>query len=243
MHNAKRKILVCVEGEKIDVRLMERLFRLYGIDARYEIVPYKTNIYALYNTMFHEGDPQSLDLLQVLKEHEPIGERKQLFDEKYSDILLVFDMDPQDPQFLPDKLVRMAEFFRESTDTGKLYINYPMVEAFYHMSSIPDPGYNDRYATYAELMSRDYKTRVNHENRNRDYTKFAVTKEECNIVIRQNMEKAEMLAGHTDSQEQPTPSQTDILNTQIKFFTQQKIVSVLSTCAFFIADYNPGLLS
>lgn len=197
----------------------------------------------LYNTMFQEGDPESMDLLQVLKEHEPVKERKQLFDEKYLDILLVFDMDPQDPQFLPDKLIRMAEFFLESTDTGKLYINYPMVEAFYHMSSIPDPNYNDRYATYAELIARDYKARVNHENRNHDYTKFAVTKDECNIVIRQNIEKAEKLVGHIVSKEQPTPSQADILNTQLKLLMQQKIVSVLSTCTFFIADYNPRLLS
>ena len=42
-------------------------------------------------------------------------------------------------------------YFVESTDMGKLYLNYPMIEAFYHMSNIPDPEYNGRVATLAEL--------------------------------------------------------------------------------------------
>ena len=45
----RTKILVLVEGARIDVRLMEHLFMVYGIDAKYEIVSYNTNIYVLYN--------------------------------------------------------------------------------------------------------------------------------------------------------------------------------------------------
>lgn len=66
---------------------------------------------------------------------------------------------------------------------GKLYLNYPMVEAFYHMSSIPDEQYSNRFATLEELQAGTYKMRVNRENRNHDYTKFATDRVECNIVI------------------------------------------------------------
>lgn len=76
---------------------------------------------------------------------------------------------------------------------GKLYINYPMVESFYHMKAIPDDDYFSYTADINELKARSYKARVNSENRNHDYTKFAVNRKECNIVIKQNIEKAYML--------------------------------------------------
>ena len=40
---------------------------------------------------------------------------------------------------------------------------------------------------------------MNRENRNHDYTKFAVTREECNIVIKQNIDKGRMISRVSDS--------------------------------------------
>lgn len=242
MNKNKRKVLICVEGEKLDVRLMQNLFRLFEIDARHEIISYKTNIYALYNVMFIQGNPENMDLLQVLKEREPDEEKKKMFNEKYSDILLVFDMDPQDSQFSDQKLYQMANYFCESTDSGKLFINYPMVESFYHMSSIPDVEYNERQATLKELQEKSYKSRVNGENRNHDYTKFADTKSDCSIVIKQNIDKAWELLGNNGFKTTLVPLQTEILEQQLTLLKEQGVVSVLSTCPFFIVDYNPALL-
>ena len=132
------KILVIVEGEKTDVRLMKRLFDIYGISEDYRIISYNTNIYRLYQEMFEDSDPYSIDLLQLLKAKENDEHKKQIFDERYSDILLIFDLDPQDPLYRKEKIAEMLEYFRESSDMGKLYIDYPMVEAFYHMKDIPD---------------------------------------------------------------------------------------------------------
>lgn len=94
------KILVIVEGEKTDVRLMKHLLRTYGLDKKHAIVSYNTNIYTLYNDMFRDDDPESYDILQVLKSRESDEYKKRIFDEEYSDILLIFDFDPQDVQWL-----------------------------------------------------------------------------------------------------------------------------------------------
>lgn len=121
----KPKILFLVEGAKTDVRLMQKLLSIYGFDQKYEIISYNTNIYTLYNEMFRDNDPADLDLLQVLKEHEKDPRKKPLFDQSYSDILLIFDLDPQDPLFTSDKIQRMTEYFVESSDMGKLYLIFP----------------------------------------------------------------------------------------------------------------------
>jgi hypothetical protein len=135
----------------------------------------------------------------------------------------------------------MASYFVESSDMGKLYLNYPMVEAFYHMETIPDEGFYFRYATLDELLTGQYKQRVNRENRNHDYRKFAVTKEECDIVIKQHMNKAWRLVGKQDDQQYP-PTQIDVLSEELKIISSENQVAVLNTCVFFIPEYNPDLI-
>lgn len=44
MVNEKSKILVLVEGEKTDYKLMERILRMYGIGESHEIVSYNPNL-------------------------------------------------------------------------------------------------------------------------------------------------------------------------------------------------------
>lgn len=243
MINEKIKILVLVEGEKTDYRLMNRLLQIYDISDSHEIVSYNTNIYTLYNEMFRDGDPASIDILQNLKEHERDPEKKKLFDERYSDILLIFDLDPQAPEFSAEKILEMSAFFVESSDMGKLYLNYPMVEAFYHMKDIPDMDYNSYTASLDELRQHMYKQRVNRENRNHDYTKFAVTRAECNSVIKQNLEKAWLLTDTTHSiNDAEPPDSGDILKAQLRNMEERQFISVLCTCVFYIVDYNPNLL-
>jgi hypothetical protein len=232
---SRRKILVCVEGKKIDMRLMARLFRTYEIDSKYEIVSYDTDIYALYNDMFETQDPQNMDLLQVLKSRETDDTKREIFDNDYSDILLIFDMDPQATQFSQDKLLAMTAYFNESTDTGKLYINYPMVESFYHMRSIPDESYNDRYATLNELRAGQYKQRVSAESVNHDYKKFVLGRDDLSKVIKQNIEKARDILGLKDCNEDIAPGQLEILTQQlVELNSAKERVAVLCTCLFLI---------
>lgn len=239
MSDSRPKILIIVEGAKTDVRLMEKLLTIYEFAERYEIVSYNTNIYTLYQELFAENDPAVFDLLQLLKEHEPDEQKKKLFDEVYSDILLIFDLDPQDPAYTPEKIKRMAQYFVESSDMGKLYLNYPMVEAFYHMGSIPDPQFDTYCATLQELCDGTYKQRVNRENRNHDYRKFAVTRYEMSAVIRQNLAKARRLSNMPQNE---IPSQSDVFKVQSQIMALEKRVAVLCTCIFFIPEYNAGLI-
>ncbi|MBQ7549880.1 MAG: hypothetical protein IJT03_09275 [Clostridia bacterium] len=76
----KSKILVLVEGLKTDYRLMNHILNIYGISDSHEIVSYGTDLYSLYNGVFRDNDPDSVDLLQLLKEHEKNEEKKKLFD-------------------------------------------------------------------------------------------------------------------------------------------------------------------
>lgn len=244
MSNQKAKILVLVEGAKTDVNLMNHLISIYGIDEKHEIVSYDTNIYVLYKALFENGDSEDLDLLQVLKEKERDEEKKKILSEHYSDVLLIFDLDPHDRLYSENKVLRMLEYFNESSENGKLYLNYPMVESFYHMKTIPDMEYNTYEVSIKELRAKKYKTRVHNECRDGDYSKFAKNVKECNLVIKQNVEKALLISGAKSSEDDlPSTIATDVFSTQAKRINQEGSLFVLCTCVFYIVDYNPVFIS
>ncbi|TYC84164.1 hypothetical protein FXB42_12575 [Acetobacterium wieringae] len=244
-----KKILVLVEGAKTDVLLMNKIISSYPILDDYRIVSYCTNIYALYQEMMMAGqeDLEATDILLVLKSREKREENRKLFDEKYTDILLVFDLDPQDSRYDSDVLLALQKHFSDSSDMGKLYLNYPMVEAFYHLKSIPDDDYYHRMTALAELKNKKYKLRVQQETLGSDYRKFAVSRDQMTIVIRQNMAKAHGLQSdeRIDWSHDGVTQEIDhlkVLQLQLALLEKEEQLQVLSTCGFFIADYNRSFM-
>ena len=241
---AKKKILVLVEGEKTDVFVMETLLKTYPeLDAKYQIVPYCTNIYTLYHAFFSGADTDdTLDLLQVLKEKERDPNRKKQLDNKYTDILLIFDLDPQDNLFTGEKIRQMQAYFCESSDMGKLYLNYPMIESFFHMKSLPDNEYHNRTVHMDVLKSHRYKERVHHESYKKDHRKFITSRAELNYVIRENAKKASKLTNTTDSADDYTEIDLEAVLEKQLTFLQYDYLQVLCTCILYIFDYNRNLL-
>ena len=162
--NRIKKILLLVEGEKTEVELFKMAFEVYKLDMNYEIYPYRTNIYDLYERMFlgNETDLNVLDLLGILREKDS---GNQLLSQDFSDILLVFDYEPQDNRFSVDRINLMLKYFNESTDNGKLFINYPMFESFKHLISNPDPEYKNRCVELSVVLDGKYKELVGNETK------------------------------------------------------------------------------
>jgi len=183
----KRKVLLIVEGERVEVQLFNQLFKVYNLSLNYDIFPYKTSIYELYERMFkgNEDCLDSLDLIQTLKSKDPDN---KLLDEYFSDIVLIFDYEPQDNRFTPEKIELMLNYFNKSTDNGKLYINYPMVESFKHLKSIPDRDYIDRIVSLDTVKKGKYKELVGKEAALKDIRKY--DQRICNQVIIHNIIKS-----------------------------------------------------
>ncbi|WP_410491437.1 hypothetical protein QMA40_01925 [Bacillus thuringiensis] len=145
----KSKILLLVEGEKVEKDLFQHFYSLYGID-NIEIIAYKTNIYAFYNRLkkdYPDSDGniefEFIDIPLFLNEYFDLDEENLLNEADFSDIILIFDFDPHDPQFDALRLKVLLDNFSDSTERGKLFLNYPMIESFKHIHSLADPLFND----------------------------------------------------------------------------------------------------
>lgn len=115
-----------------------------------------------------------------------------------------------------------------------------MVESFYHLKSLPDANYDERFASMDELRRKAYKQRVQNEKYAKNYQLCASNRKTCNIVIHQNIEKALYLT-HSLNNNSPF-NQSAILESELNWIASESKVPVLCTCCFFIPEYQPALI-
>jgi len=239
---AKKKILILVEGQNTEPELLQKLFTFYPeLDVKYEVVSYCTHIYALYQSLFADDRASEMDLLQVLKEREKDDKQKIILDQKYTDILLFFDFDAHDSQFTEEKIKKMLAYFCESSDMGQLYINYPMVESFYHLKDIPDIEFQDKIIEVQALRDGKYKEIVHKESFRRFHKKYPASRKLYSCIIRHHIEKAlHICASKPLLVNQEKLDANMILDVQLDAM-KNGYINVLCTCVWFIYEYNEVL--
>lgn len=237
-----KKILAIVEGEKKEPEILRRVFDISGLKQR-EIVPYKTDIYDLYDRLYGEyrNAIDEIDIQEFLREIHPEPEMQSKLDEHFTDILLIFDFDPQDDRYSADKLLRLLEIFKESTQMGRLYINYPMVESFYHFCSLEDNSFLQAMFNLKEISSGSiYKEKVNkltciHQLRD-------VSKKELAYMIRLILKKVNLICARECKSAELADDLMDVAECQISRLKANQEMYVLNTCILYVYEYNPRML-
>ena len=160
----RRQHLFIVEGNHEKYKLMELILKVFPeIDMDMgDILIYETNIYLLYNDIekkYHEDWYHvDIDLPYIVSQKKEFSE--PLYKENFTDIILMFDYERHDPNFSEEKILRMQNYFQDSTDVGKLYLNYPMIESYQHLFKIPETEYADRFVPVSLQPGKQYKNLV-----------------------------------------------------------------------------------
>jgi len=231
VENSKSKILLIVEGEKDEPRILgsesHGLLSLIGAD--YEIVPFANPIYELYEA-YKQG--QYDDLVSYLRIEKGLKiDNNKLSKNAFSAIYLVFDFEPQDHKYSDEKIRDLLNTFNNETDLGKLYINYPMVEAYYHLESLPDPNYNTRTISLNGLNGKKYK-KIVHETSALKSNKIN-NRDLCYIIMHNYNKSKYITKTNSDS-----ILYDKILDVQLNIKNTKNEIYVLSTFPLLVIDYN-----
>ena len=136
-----KRILFIVEGRRTEPRFLKKIMSVLGLADEKEIYSVGTNIHALYESVFGNSDPEDTDLLLELKSRATDPHDKEILSGSYTDIFLVFDVEVQDADYDRNRMERLLDYFSNSTENGKLYLNYPMMESIRHLKSLEDTDY------------------------------------------------------------------------------------------------------
>lgn len=124
-----------VEGEAREPLIIENISKVFFKHENFKIItlPAGQNIYMLWKKL--KEDEFDTDIIEVLREeHEEVKRQlKGLSRNDFSEVYLFFDYDGHQNNLgkVSDNnvLEQMLKNFDNETENGKLYINYPMVEA------------------------------------------------------------------------------------------------------------------
>jgi hypothetical protein len=238
-----KKILLIVEGESDEVKFLRGLFEHCLKKAEYKFYSYKTNIHTLaqelYNNYpdFDEGD---VDIRLVLASLESSKEKKEMLLDKYSDIYMVFDFEPQHDHKHFDTVRRMVNYFNDSTNQGQLFINYPMMQSYKHFDCLPCPSFEFCEVTLEQ--SKGYKQYVGEISNFTDLTKYTYVTY-FSIAVHQLKKANKILNGGYTL---PSKSEyfdfkaTQIFDYQVNLLESSNNISVLNTCIFALVDFAPS---
>lgn len=236
-----KKILLIVEGEKREPDLVKAMFSIYGLTDSFEIFSYESNIHVLYDLLVKNGGSEGFDLLPSLRAISKNEREKKILSESYTDIILIFDYDPNDARYEMRRLRTLIEYFSDSTDNGKLYINYPMVESFFHLKARFGMDFLTSRVPREDMKnSKAYRTFVSKESYIKNFNHFPKDIKEWNWIIKTNIQKSAILTSSSDTT--APASQISIFDEESYIFGKGEEIYDLCTCIFFIFDYQPKLL-
>ena len=236
-------ILFIFEGKKREVRFFNTLKRLYWGAEEMIVSVFDCSIDALYHELQKLGDgadvvEMMMDKYKGCKDNPFKGIPRP---DVFSEIYLVFDYDFHDvsrtAEQMNTQLVYLLDYFSEETENGKLYVNYPMMEAVAYTKELPDQAFYSYTVSREEC--RNFKELVHNFS---SYPNFdfllrgddSDLRKNWEFVVGQNVAKARLMTGAE------RPEQRAILDAQIQKYEclEGCQVAILSAFAILLNDWK-----
>ncbi len=166
----KNQTLILIEGEKEEGYLLNLLMKCFPEMSlnEHNVQIYRTNIYDLYKAIVEEygdqcfADDDEIDIPLLISRRNGIN--PMLDKRKFTNILMLFDFERHDINYSDEKIRRLQKHFNSPTDDGILYLSYPMIESYKHMSMIPDEDFLYRNISVNCKPGKIYKALVNDQS-------------------------------------------------------------------------------
>lgn len=238
-----KNILFVVEGEKSETRFMQKLISVFIRDVQPEFFHYKTNIHQMIDGMMNDDGriDEDLDFIEHLRSCGTNKGDRSVLNRKFTDVFLFFDMDPQDQKYDAEKMQSVLDYFSDPSDNGKLYVNYPMLESYKHVSDLNSLSFLDTKVNREDI--RRYKSIVDAEALSSLKDLSKITEEMWKRLLTLNVIKANMICNGIEDlpdmeQYENTIKQDTIFRIQSKHLEKDGFLFVMNTSLFYIVDYK-----
>lgn len=237
-----RNILFIVEGKKKEPELIHKIYSNCFANENYDVFPYATNIHDLIERIYLNGElDEAFSIQDFLREKCIDDERRKILNKTFSDIFLIFDLDPHDKRINQKRLLELQKFYSESTDNGRLYINFPSIESYCNVEKMPDNEFKNKIIEVKKC--KEYKDIVNKTtpfynsiaklNKKIIFALAAHHLGKFNNILYNKFE-LKLFNGYVKGEEL-----IQILKNQIELLNNNKELYILNTFILHIFEYQP----
>ena len=152
-------ILFVFEGKRREPDIFKTLEFLFFPKGQTIVCSFGNSIYELYRKLEKlDGAGDIVSLLRDINRDNPDSPfSPEVKSSDFSEIFLFFDYDFQNKNLtlaqMNQQVAEMLSLFDDETENGKLYINYPMIEAIRYTKELPDNHYYEY--TVSRMVCRD----------------------------------------------------------------------------------------
>lgn len=241
-------VLVVLEGKNPDLAVINKISTLLNLELSVQII-FGANIYELYRSIYDDKFTKIEDLSFGINTFDLIKESGSETFKKYNHgilqgytaqdfafIYMFFDFDPWSAiESRPLSIVKnMLEIFNEPTEQGKLFINYPSIESFNHIT--------DNFETLYYKYSKDNKYKTVAGKYIPEFKQYRpikdIDKNHLLELIQLHLQKANFICN--DAFVLPADvakiEQVDIFDKQFNFYSQEQKTYVLSSIPIFLFE-------
>lgn len=225
-------ILFVFEGERTEKKITDNLTNYYINENTNVQCAFCSDVYQLYNKLCDDPD---LDTFSILKARAQNASTLASYNRSdFAEIYLFFDYDGHAPNANDASILDLVQFFNEETDTGKMYISYPMVEALKHIA----PSVDFQHLKVPATLNIGYKGIVSDQGSD-DYKDLSsLSEEHWKILIEVHLNKMNYIVYNSFSIPDSLISQLQVFQNQLsKFINSDNTISVLSAFPPFVLDY------
>lgn len=211
LNDNNEHILLVFEGESTEFKIYDFLQRHdLAIDTKSKTVlsTFKAEIYQLYKKIIE----LDADLFAILRETD---ERLQkISKDNISAIFLFFDFDCHATNATDEKVLELLALFNNETENGKLFVSYPMVEAFkYFIQCDETQKFVDLNVPRSSVIN--FK-KISHEMSNQSKTWQKMSKSEFQKLIYLHCIKANYIINNSCDFTEEYIDQPSIMNFHLK---------------------------
>lgn len=241
-----KKVLVIAEGLS-DKKVIKRMFSSYGKDL--EVVAFKADVYQLYSLYENQRrDYDDIDLQQTLLNELPSlkpGEKKILQD-RYVDVFLIFDFDPHASLADVNKLKKLMAHFKDSSDMGKMFINYPMLESYQHIDleklkqNEVDTDFLARQFSAIDFQKNGSRVNYKERAKKEGFSHCDLQKSAWDGLISHHLFKIELKVGSLRQCDYDQERYLELLDLQGKSYHQAQNGLVVNTSMTIVPELYPN---
>lgn len=233
------KILLLTE-RKLEDTLMKQIINIYGIAETYNVWSYTVDLFTIYGWLEEEGDLLGeTSFIRIFHKHEKKKQMQLLLRQHFSHIVLSYDLNALEYRNNKDKIESLLSYFNQSDGNGKLYLNYPSAEAFFHSEGLMEEELQGCTVTPGEFSLEYYRKKVGREVGLTNWKLFSP--EVLHKVLIRNLKQAYGIQHHRcwenmEQEEYRYINFQDVFEKQIVNFQVQEKMAVLCTSIFFALE-------